>query len=750
MTDRPILLDGPPPDDLSPGIYTAPSDSPSFGFLRGIVLMGEAEALGEVQLEDGQRAIAVRVLANRMTPNAQSSITIGAEFFSAAKDDYSNWREKWWREALQNSVDAKASNIVCEVRHLDEQGAIIPPNLVNDARYPPKSVVVTVDDDGVGMDEEILLGKFLVLGGSGKKGTAGSLGGFGKAKELLLLPWMRWMIETQDLRVEGHGIQYDLTRVPVRRGTRLTVEMAPDDSTSAPAAIAFIKKCFLPGVRFLVNDEVVKADLKIGDLVRELVGANVYFDKKKRLSESMMLIRVGGMYMHQRWISEGIEGTIIVELTGRSIDLLTANRDSIRNYALSRELDQYVNELAADTKSATRGRKNMVREKFKGEGKFKTEAKRLEADVLYAIGDLEPKKGKLGKDQVSQILEILGEVGLKALREEDAAAAAGEYGSAEGQVVFVPPVDAVAVYAEGSFLGPRHVEVLAKQLAWEPDFYLINEDPEFRVSPKFRPDKMTPAIRKLARFWAELCRFVLIQLNHGGEYGIGWIFDRNSIAAYQLDGRENWLLLNPFVDARLDGEVYTLSNDEHINALYASAVHEATHMSDGIAHHNESFAAALTVNFAKTANKGRQIERIRKAVVARGVETGKGTAEIGEKKPKGSTRRSTDFWMIGYVPEAEALERMFPDRPWLTFRDRMIKAIEKEDLFDRNYDAKNVMYDLALHKRFSHDYRPGDFKFWYIDQPSENDPTLIYDEAHRIFVIAPYEAWRTGAPFVVG
>lgn len=750
MSEKAILLDGPPPDEIPPGLYTAPSDSPSFGALRGLAVEDEAEYIGETQLEDGRRAIVVRVHGHRMRPNAQSSITIGAEFFSAAKDDYSNWREKWWREALQNSVDAKASRIVCEVRHLDEHGAIIPPNLVNDARYPAKSVLVTVDDDGVGMDEEILLRKFLVLGGSGKKGAAGSLGGFGKAKELLLLPWMRWMIETQDLRVEGHGIQYDLTRVPARRGTRLTVEMAPDDATSAPAAIAFIKKCFLPNVRFSVNDEVVKADLKTGDLVRELAGANVYFDKKKRLSESMMLIRVGGMYMHQRWISEGIEGTIIVELTGRSIDLLTANRDSIRNYALGRELDQYVNELAADTKSATRGRKNMVREKFKGAGKFKTQAKRVEADVLYAIGDLEPKKGKLGKDQVSGILEILGEVGVGALREEG--------GEDEGQVVFVPPPDAVSVYATESFLGPRHVEVLAKQLAWEPDFYLINEDPEFRVPSKFRPDKMPPAIRKLARFWAELCRFVLIQLNHGGEYGIGWIFDRNSIAAYQLDGREQWLLLNPFVDARLDGEVYSLSNDEHLNRLYASAVHEATHMSDGIMHHNESFAAALTVNFAKTANKGRQIERIRKAVVARGVETGKGVAEIGVRRPREERarfeKRSTDAWPVGDVPSLAALERLFKDSSNASvmdsYRDRMIKVFEgKTDEYDESVKARNILYELAGNARVGTEYRqPDDSKFWYID--FEDDPTLIYDMYKRIFVIAPYEAWRTGVPFVVG
>jgi len=44
--------------------------------------------------------------------------------------------------------------------------------------------------------------------------------------------------------------------------------------------------------------------------------------------------------------------------------------------------------------------------------------------------------------------------------------------------------------------------------------------------------------------------------------------------------------------------------------LYAMAVHEVTHMSDGLTYHNEAFAVALTQNFAKTSGRERQLRAV--------------------------------------------------------------------------------------------------------------------------------------------
>lgn len=641
VDQRAILLDrATDPAQLlrRPGVYVAPSSSPAYGLVNALRIAGQVTDLGETQLEDGRHARAIRVSGSRS--NVGLAITIGPDFYDAAKRDYANWKEKWWREAIQNAVDAGAKRILCEVEYLDDEGR----PTSSAGHYA--SVVITVEDDGRGMDRTVLLEKFLMLGGTGKRTESGTVGGFGKAKELLLLPWMRWGIETQDMRVSGHGV-LPLTDpfvqiAPMRVGTRLVVQMAADEHTTAATAIAFISKCYLPGIDFRVRDGQepvlkVAAKLKVGELARELPGANVYYEKKQRLDAPVMLIRVNGIYMHDRWISSDVKGTIVVELTGRSTDLLAANRDSVRDYKLSRALDQYTNELAADVKSATRS-KRLLRQKWEGTGKY--EVRRRQAQALASLGSLEPStRGKLAEQQIEQLGEILAEV---------AGARGGEEREEDAPLILTAATGTLEACADLALLGSRQVETLVKLLTSEPDFYVINESEDFRVPKRFLPENMAPGLRKLAKFWAELCRFVLIQLNYDGQFGVGWIFDPETLAVYQAEVGEHWLLLNPFRDGKLGAETFSLSEAEDVNWLYAAAVHEATHMADGITNHNESFAAALTRNVARTANRGKQIEKIRKAVVARGARK---SEEADKRRPaldaqRDLRRRRLNDWLF--------------------------------------------------------------------------------------------------------
>jgi hypothetical protein len=626
------LLDGPSdPRDVAskPGVYTAPSDSPSYGVLRGLVAVGHAHLLGETQTEDGQRAIAVRV--SKAKPNAAGAITIGAEFFASAKQDYSNWKEKFWREACQNSVDAGATKVDISVTSLDENQRELPRDMSPEQAATVRYVRVVAEDNGRGMDEEILFGKFLVLGGTAKKSAAGSVGGFGKAKELLLLPWVSWAIYTRDIVVSGHGIQYEQRSSSTIEGTILSVVMAADDATSEAAAISFLKKCNIPQVRFRVNGKEVKANLKPGELIRSLEGkADIYYDKKQKLESPVMLVRVQGIYMFERWISSEVEGTTIVELTGKSTDLLTANRDGLRDYNLERALDTFQNEIAADTKSALKKKKNLVHEIYEGQ-RFRAEAPRIQSQILYAMGDVDAdeSKGKrqfLSEGKIDRIVEIVEMMGATGPVDDE---------GGDGPVILRPLGDALRAMMDIPIMGPKQVELMAQHFAFTPAFLVHNEDDEFRVPTKFRPEKMTPGLRKLARFWAELCRFVLIQLAYDGEFGVGWVFSKDTGAAYLREDNAHWLLLNPFehpagtsMMPAFTGGVFNLANEKHVNWLYAAAVHEATHMADGITYHNEAFSTAMTRNVALTANRGRQIEKIRKSIVARGARPGHGVESV--------------------------------------------------------------------------------------------------------------------------
>src|ERR1700675_3686283 len=96
-----------------------------------------------------------------------NSVTIGPQFFSKAFNDYSN---KYWafaREILQNSIDCGSTEISIRVAEDLSGGTIVP-----------------VNNDGEPMSSDVLVNKLLSLGASGKD-FKGSVGGFGKAKEIL-------------------------------------------------------------------------------------------------------------------------------------------------------------------------------------------------------------------------------------------------------------------------------------------------------------------------------------------------------------------------------------------------------------------------------------------------------------------------------------------------------------------------------------------------------------------------------------
>lgn len=611
------------------------SSEPDYGPALAAVDAGEMTFVGERYTESGEKLLAFEPTVR---PNERGSVRIGRDFFTTALRDYYDWAEKWWREAIQNAVDAGATQIVCRVEEQSDG-----------------TMLISIEDNGGGMTEEVLLDKFLVLGGTTKATTAGSTGGFGKAKELLILPWLEWEIHTQDKIVRGAGIEYEVTSADFFAGTRLTVKMPADQTTTAVACLSFIGKCDLPTVRFTVNGEAVRANLRVGEQVRVFGPEDrplaLLHHGKKNVFQSLLLVRVNGLFMFSSWVSSTVKGQLIVEVKRPSIEVLTANRDGFRDWELSNGVQGFVNELSADTTSALRKKKNLLREKFRGAGKFtakekEREQRQIETALLDAVRDYEPRTQKLAPKDIARVEEILAKLAPEEpppaeeeLSEVERAAAPmirerliekieERRAEAGATVTFRSSPDlAHAMLDDTVILGPSHMEAVMRQLSWEPDFFIINEVEGFKVPKKFFPESMAPNIRKLARYWAELCRFVLIQLGSTEAFGVGFIIEDGVGAQYVAEEDEHWLMLNPFVRDRSkmlsssrwpqDAAILSVADDEDLRWLYAAAVHECTHMADGISKHDEVFAAAMTVNVAKTAGKDRQLRAIRKAVVAR-------------------------------------------------------------------------------------------------------------------------------------
>lgn len=570
------------------GVCIVRSGTEAYFPAMGFIERGDATFIGERYL-DGRRVVALDIEEGRFRKNGpddtQHSITIGREFLSAALKEYSNWNYdgKWWREAVQNSVDAGARNIKLDVIRQD------------DGTYR-----VSCDDDGSGMDRETLITKFLALGGTTKTAASGAAGGFGIAKSLLILPWISWSMHSRDTLVEGSGLEYRPRTVAERKGTRLEVVMPADKFTDHWQASTFLRKCYLPKVKFLVNGEIIKAGLHGGHSVGDVEGAEVYFIPNKRktdANECVMFIRSRGLYMFSKYVGD-VAGNIVAEITAPSIDVLTSNRDGFRadygsiGQKIRDALDQLGTKIAKDSISALKSKKGLIRQKFKGAGKFKAHS--LAADLLTAVG---PKTTTINVAQVAEAMQTLEP-------------------RSPGTIVQIPTPALTHVLLDQKFKGPNHIEAVIKQLVWQPDFYLVNEIEGYKVPAKFFPETMTPVVVKLARVWVELVRYVFMQLNSDVAFGVGFCFS-DSMAACALTEknedtgeRERWVMLNPHKDMDNHTTLWKPNDTADLKWLYASAIHEATHIIDGISAHDESFSSAMTRNMALCADGFLKIKKI--------------------------------------------------------------------------------------------------------------------------------------------
>ena len=106
-----------------------------------------------------------------------------------------------------------------------------------DANAPRDRYEVTFTDNGVGMDPDTLVNKFLVLGSTGKP-TGESVGGFGVAKAVILSSCDpanggKWEIETNGIRLDSDMIgKVDyVEKVDFRRGTSIRLKNVADTVT---------------------------------------------------------------------------------------------------------------------------------------------------------------------------------------------------------------------------------------------------------------------------------------------------------------------------------------------------------------------------------------------------------------------------------------------------------------------------------------------------------------------------------------
>jgi hypothetical protein len=418
---------------LDPGLYTADSDTDGYGSLMAAVYMGAAEVIGDYPVENGVKSVAVQVFGGETRVNPAEGVKvaflrIGEEFYTKALSDYNPWQQMWWREAIQNAVDAG------QQKHGADGYTRV---TLKTEEQSDGTLLVSCEDDGGGMTEEVLFGKFLTLGPSGKTGVEGAAGGFGEAKRLLLLPWLSYEIHTQNHIARGKFASQELEhddKAPFLDGTKLTVRMPADKKTDKESARNVIERCYLPRVRITLNGERIYADLEDGDEADEYKGlgkARLHYRPRARKAKGFF-VRKNGIYMFEHSIASDLPGYFTLEILAKSTDVLYANRMDFRDWALRGSVSDYLRLLSRDTMTAVKKKRNILKKKWRGSGKFKAKAEGqgdLKAMILQKIGAAEKV---VERENIDKIKEILAGNGLKREEEEIVHAAEGTAPPPEG------------------------------------------------------------------------------------------------------------------------------------------------------------------------------------------------------------------------------------------------------------------------------------------------------------------------------
>lgn len=591
------------PNTLAPGLYVIGSGAPGYGLAKALADEKIVDYLGEryPTLTEKQMLFRVRAKKGQRKPNPD--VGVNEESFLLATDAYDNWPIKWWREAIQNACDSGATVIRCDA-----------------VEQADGSWLVSCDDNGSGMDRDTIETRLMKIGGSGKRGVAGSIGGFGIAKNMLLYTWPEWEIRSRDVMIKGSTIRgSDFVEVPAREGTRITVRMPGDKHTDAVFARSYIDRCDLPGVTFYVNGERLKGTLKGRQLVKNETEFQLFFNRGETTSALMVRARgikfTGSLYLFDVQVDVEIGGQVIVDLLLPSITQLTDNRDGFNTrdsggYYTKQKITEFAKELTVEGKRALKAKQSLVSHAFRGEGKF--QAVEREAQATAAVGAVGASPKVVGERLASY---------LKTYGEDDAEVTITQRG---GVSMPMSSPEAARVMMD-SMRGPSAVEAGIKQVIWRPDFYVEQEVPgykiprailEYEATPDGEEKKLvyiSPRAARLVSVWADLCRFVMMQLGSTKTFGVGFIFSTDTGAAYLRKDGEDWLLLNPFRDVRHQKTMLVPSNKNDLKHLYASAIHEATHMADGISHHGIEFAYALTRNIATCSDGWKVVRRIERA-----------------------------------------------------------------------------------------------------------------------------------------
>lgn len=501
----------------------------------------------------------------------QDSIIIPDSYFlKMAKQDYSNWMSALAREFYQNSIDAKATWI--------------------NVNFDFQNYLITVQDNGCGMDEYIVRNKLLVLGGSQKNDV--SVGAFGKAKELLYFSWPFYHIRTRNIEVQGAASRYSINYLEQsQKGTKATIKIPEsEDIHSIQHYFISVARKNQTKCKIYVDNEYIPFAFHKGKFKGESNWYKVYQNKSHE--SNIAQFRINGIWMFDRYIGKN-HGTIIVELKNNSLEYLTSNRDSLK-FSYLQEIDQLISNLQVNQRKLGNNADDVF-EKIDGIGDIVVCNNRLEENINYLVDYVEA-----GEEQ--ELLSFL----TRDVSEDKNTKVYSDIINKRYETV----KDTIkeAVKNETSFLSKADKCKPLEFIGYQPDFVLKYKGKRTRKIENFM--KTNKAVL-LAHVWTEIIKQILIDNEIYTRFVAGFVFDEDSYAMHCKKDGQHYILVNPFKIGEKTGINKIMTNRKIlVEALKSAACHEIAHIFEEA--HNENYVQIENDIRAKTWKSDKIYQKIGK------------------------------------------------------------------------------------------------------------------------------------------
>lgn len=243
------------------------------------------------------------------------SVSIPTEMWVKELKRYSSWQTAWWREVLQNAIDAGATKVDCIIEESSTD-----------------TCLVCVRDNGRGMTKEEFKNNFLVIGGTSKpapKDGRKTAGGFGVAKKVICYAHPMWSMKSDNWSCHGIHNEASIHDEAERMdGTEVTAEVPAAKRLMESALSRWCAKATAPVIITLNGEEMKMWKPAADGKVVEKDWATIHVGEVT--SWGYTYVRYNGQYMFERYGGGAQKNTLYVDLkASSSVDLFTDNRDGL-------------------------------------------------------------------------------------------------------------------------------------------------------------------------------------------------------------------------------------------------------------------------------------------------------------------------------------------------------------------------------------------------------------------------------------